>query len=287
MSQQVSTAFVQQWERGITHLAEQKESRLRDKVRMVRIAAGDRAFIDQIGNVTATVQNTRHGDTPLTDTPHSRRRVDLNPYKHADLVDKADQIRTLNDPTNAYMKAFGRAFGRAIDQAIIDSAFATALTGVAGGDNTVFPGGDFQITGANPMTIANVAEVNRVLRENENDPEDGFFFACSAKQVEDMLINTTASSADYNSIRLLMTGEIDTFLGFKWIQTELLGVDGSSQRRCIAWAKNSLALAIGEDVNGRISERDDKNYSTQVYMSMDIGATRMDETGVVELLVAE
>ena len=286
MSTQITTAFVRQWERGITHLAEQKMSRFRDKVRMVRIADGDRAYIDQIGAVTAQPATTRHGDTPLTDTPHSRRQVTLTPYKHADLVDKADQIRTLNDPTNAYMVAFGRAFGRAIDDVIITSALASANTGVDGSTAVAHPGGDFQIAAVAALNIASLTEANRVLRENENDPDEGFFFACSARQVEDVLNDTTITSADYNSIRLLLTGQIDTFLGFTWVQTERLDATGSD-RRCLAWAKNSLALAIGEEVNGRISERDDKNYSTQVFMSMDIGATRMDETGVVEVLVTE
>ena len=145
MSTQITTAFVRQWERGITHLAEQKESRFRANVRTVRIGSGDRAFIDQVGSVTAQPATTRHGDTPLTDTPHSRRQVTLTPYKHADLVDKSDQIRTLNDPTNAYMKAFGRAFGRAIDDVIIASAFATANTGVDGSTSTSFDTTNYQI----------------------------------------------------------------------------------------------------------------------------------------------
>lgn len=287
MSQQISTAFVKQWERGVTHDAEQKRSRFRDKVRLVRIGSGDAAYIDKLGSVTAQPATTRHGDTPLTDTPHSRRKVSLTPYKHADLVDKADQIRTLNDPTNPYMIAFGRAFGRAIDDSVITAAFGTAKTGVAGGTSTSFDTGDFQFGTGSALTIAKLAQANRVLRENENDPEEGFYFACSQNQIEDMLTDGTASSADYNSVRLLMTGQIDTFLGFTWVPTERLAVNGSSERRCIAWAKNSLALAIGEEPSGRISERDDKNYSTQVFMSMDIGATRMDETGVVEIQCTE
>ncbi len=285
MSQEITTAFVRQWERGITHLAEQKESRFRDKVRFVRVANGDRAHIDQVGSVTAQPATTRHGDTPLTDTPHSRRQVPLTPYKHADLVDKADQIRTLNDPTSSYMVAFGRAFGRAIDDVIIASAFATASTGVDGSGEAQFNTSDFRIasSGTNVLTIAQLAEANEMLRAAENDPEDGFYFACGARQMRDMLEDTTASSADYNSIRLLMTGQVDTFLGFTWVHTERLPLTGGD-RQCIAWAKNSLALAIGEEPNGRIGERADKNYSTQVFMSMDIGATRMDETGVVEVI---
>ncbi len=289
MSVNITEAFVQQWERGITHLAEQKESRLRNAVRMVRIAAGDRAFIDQIGSVTAVPATTRHGDTPLTDTPHSRRRVTLTPYKHADLVDKSDQIRTLNDPTNAYMVAFGRAFGRAIDDVIIAEFFANAFTGVAGATSTPLPTGDFIVdsAGTSRMTVAKLAEAGRVLRENENEPAEGFFVAMSETQIEDLVTDSTVSSFDYNTKKTLVDGTIEKFLGFNIVSTERLPVDGNSDRRCFAWAKNSMALAIGEDVNGRISERDDKNYSTQVFMSMDIGATRMDETGVVEILCDE
>jgi hypothetical protein len=287
MSIQITTAFVRQWERGITHLAEQKMSRFRDKVRMIRIGSGDRAYIDQLGSVTAQPYTTRHGDTPLVDTPHSRRQVTLTPYKHADLVDKADKIRTLNDPTNPYMVAFGRAFGRAIDDVIIASAFATASTGVDGSGTAAFDT-NFQVsTTTGGMTIMKIAEANRLLREAENDPEDGFYLACSQDQIEDMLNDGTATSADYNSVRLLMTGQIDTFLGFTWVPTERLQLATGGERRCIAWAKNSLALAVGEEPSGRISERDDKNYSMQVFMSMDIGATRMDETGVVEILCVE
>jgi hypothetical protein len=284
MSQSVTTAFVRQWERGITHLAEQKMSRFRDKVRFVRVANGDRAYIDQIGTVTAQPATTRHGDTPLTDTPHSRRQVTLTPYKHADLVDKADQIRTLNDPTNAYMVAFGRAFGRAIDDVVINAAFASANTGVDGSTAVTFPAGNtLAAGGTGVLTINQLALANEILRENEHDPDEGFYFACGARQMRDMLNDSTASSADYNSMRLLMAGEVSTFLGFTWVHTERL-LSYGTDTRCIAWAKNSLALAIGEEPNGRISERADKNYSTQVFMSMDIGATRMDETGVVDVI---
>lgn len=287
MSHQITEAFVRQWERGITHLAEQKMSRLRDKVRIVRVANGDRAYIDQLGSVTAQPATTRHGDTPLVDTPHSRRQVTLTPYKHADLVDKADQIRTLNDPTNAYMVAFGRAFGRAIDDVIIAAAFATARTGVDGSGTVAADTGDYQFGTGTAMSAAKLIEANKVLRAAENDPEDGFYLACSQEQMEDILGDTTLTSADYNTVKLLMTGQVETLMGFTWVPTERLAVNGAADRRCIAWAKNSLCLAIGEEPSGRISERDDKNYSTQVFMSMDIGATRMDETGVVEIQCSE
>ncbi len=288
MSTQITTAFVKEFTDGITLLAQQKMTRLRKAVRMETSINGDRAFFDQLGSVTAVAKTGRHGDTPLTDTPHSRRMVTLTPYEHADLVDSSDKIRILNDPTNDYTRVFAAAFGRAIDDVIVTASTASSSTGVDGGTSTAFPGGDFQIAaGGTNLTLAKIAEANRVLRENENDPEEGFFLAVSQDQIEDVVSDTTISSADYNSVRLMMRGEIDEFFGFTWFPTERLAVDGSNVRSCLAWAKNSLLLGIGKEPTGRISERDDKSYATQVFYSMDIGATRMDETGVVEVLCDE
>ncbi len=287
MSTQITTGFIYGWAQGITLLAQQKMTRFRGSVRVETGLTGDRTFYDQLGSVTAQKRTTRHGDTPLTDTPQSRRMVTPSTFEHADLIDNPDKLRILNDPTNDYTRVFAAAFGRAMDDEIIASALGTASTGQIGGTSTSHPAGDFQIAhGSVGLTLGKLITANKVLRENENDPQDGFFLACSAEQIEDVLNDSTITSADYNSVRLLMTGDIDTFMGFKWIQTERLAATGSA-RRCLAWAKNSLLLGIGLEPRGRISERPDKSYSTQIYYEMDIGATRMDETGVIEILCSE
>ena len=58
-------------------------------------------------------------------------------------------------------------------------------------------------------------------------------------------------------------------------------------RTCFAWAEDGLALAIGKDVNARIDERADKGYATQVYYCMSVGATRMEEEKIVQILCDE
>ncbi len=287
MSTQITTAFVKQFTDGITLLAQQKMTRFRMAVRAQTSITGDRAFFDQLGTVTAQAKTGRHGDTPLTDTPHSRRMVTLTPYEHADLIDDSDKIRIINDPTSDYQRVFAAAFGRAVDDVIIASAFAAASTGVDGGTSTVFVTGTYQIASSSVgLTLEKLINANELLRAAENDPDEGFFIAVSQRQIRDMLNDSTITSADYNSVRLLMSGEVTEFMGFTWIPTERLST-ASSERQVIAWAKNSLLLGIGKEPTGRISERDDKSYATQVFYSMDIGATRMDETGVVEILCTE
>ena len=70
---------------------------------------------------------------------------------------------------------------------------------------------------------------------------------------------------------------MDTFLGFNFVRTQRIGTDSNSDDKVLFYAKPGICLAVGQDVQVRISERADKNYSQQVFASMSIGATRMQE----------
>ena len=80
MSTQITAAFVQQYKNALLVLAQQKGSKLRNSVR-VESVNGTSAFFDRLGATAAVQRTTRHGDTPLIDTPHSRRRVSLTPLR--------------------------------------------------------------------------------------------------------------------------------------------------------------------------------------------------------------
>ena len=85
---------------------------------------------------------------------------------------------------------------------------------------------------------------------------------------------------------MLVEGRITSFMGFQFIDSEQLAVTGSA-RRCPAFAKSGMLLGIWNDVTSRVSERADKSYSTQVYSKTTIGATRIEEKKVVEILCSE
>ena len=88
-------------------------------------------------------------------------------------------------------------------------------------------------------------------------------------------------------MRSLATGAIDSFVGFQFIVSNRLPVDGSSDRRVIAWAQDGMKVAIGKEPTSRIDERADKSYATQVYYSQTLGATRMEEAKVIEIKCSE
>ena len=81
-------------------------------------------------------------------------------------------------------------------------------------------------------------------------------------------------------VKALVHGEVDTFLGFDFIRTERIEVDSNSDHKVLFWQKKGILLGVGQDPMAKISERDDKNYATQVFYSMAIGATRMEESRV-------
>ena len=99
MSQQITTAFVEQFKNNVELLVQQKGSRLRDKVRVENVT-GEKAYFEQIGAVEAAARTTRHGDSPLMDTPHARRSVTPTDYVWGDFIDKLDKFKMLIDLTS-------------------------------------------------------------------------------------------------------------------------------------------------------------------------------------------
>lgn len=287
MSTQITTAFVQQFSSNVQMLSQQMGSLLRNAVDSESVN-GEKAFFDQVGSAAAILRTTRHADTPLIDTPHSRRMVTLSDYEYADLIDDQDKVRLLIDPTSTYSRAAAAAMGRAMDDVIISAALGTAKTGKDGSTSTAFDTSNNQIAaGASGLTLAKLIEAKEILDSGDVDPSIPRYIAVSPKQVSDLLNNTTVTSSDYNTVKALAMGEINSFVGFNFIVTNRLGVDGSSNRRVFAWAMDGIKLAVGKEPTARIDERADKSYATQIYYAQTIGATRMEEKKVVEVLCAE
>ena len=285
MSSQVTTAFVQQYSANVQMLSQQRGSLLRDAVRSETMV-GKNAFFDQVGKATAVKRTTRHGDTPQIDTPHARRRMSLVDYEYADLIDDQDKVRMLIDPTSTYAQAAASAMGRAMDDEIIAAATGTAVTGETGATSTTLPSGQQIAHGSADLTLAKLITAKKTLDLASVDPSIPRYIAVGPNQIEALLNNTTVTSSDFNTVKALVQGEIDTFLGFKFIVTNRLAL-ASNIRTCFAWAEDGLALGIGKDVTARIDERADKGYATQVYYCMSIAATRMEEEKVVSIACDE
>lgn len=286
MSVEITTAFVNQFSSNIQMLSQQMGSLLRNAVD-VETVNGEKAFFDQVGSAAAVLRTTRHADTPLIDTPHSRRMVTMADYEYADLIDDQDKVRLLVDPTSTYARAAAAAMSRAMDDVIIAAAFGTSLTGKDGTTSTPFDSNNSIAVGATGLTLAKLIQAKEILDSNSVDPSIPRYIAVSPKQITNLLDDPEVTSSDFNTVRALVKGELDTYVGFKFITTNRLPVDGSSDRRVFAWAMDGIKLAVGKEPSARIDERADKSYATQVYYCMSVGATRMEEAKVVEIICDE
>jgi len=267
-------------------LSQQKGSLLRGSVD-VETVVGNNAFFEQVGSATAQKRVSRHSDTPQLDTPHAKRRVSLVDYEYADLIDQQDKVRTLIDPTSAYANAAAFALGRSMDDEIIAAATGNAFTGATGSVSTALGAGQaITESGTDGLTIAKLRTAKEKFDLASVDPSLPRFLVVGPRQVSDLLGTTSVTSSDFNTVKALVNGEVDTFMGFKFITSTRLAI-ASSKRLCIAFAGDGIKLALGKDVMTRIDERSDKGYSTQVYVCMSIGATRMEESKVVSIQAHE
>lgn len=329
MSFTITQAFVQQYRNNVIHLAQQKGSRLRSTVRTTPNIVGLNYYYERIGATAVQVKTSRHSPTPLISTPHSRRRVSMNTYQWGDLVDNDDQLKILINPESEYAIAGMNAFGRMTDDVIIASMLGTAFAGPDGATGVTLPttGGplttgqyvartainnDLSIqsgpTGgtndASTLSPQRLRQIKYLFDVQDVDPDEERFILVSPANLKNMLTFIQVTSADYNTVKALAEGAIDTYMGFKFIMSNripqvgvasplgityqpIATVSNTNDRLMIAWARAGVGYALQEDVKTEIAKRPDMSFSTQIYMEMVMGGTRIEEAKVVVSPVAE
>lgn len=290
MSFQIDKAFVNTYKSNIEVQFQQMGSRLRPAVRQETQNA-EFDFYDRIGPTDSVEILNRHSDTPLVETTHDRRRISLRDFDWADLIDRQDKLRMLADPTSPYTVNAAYALGRKVDQVIIEAAFGTAYSGKTGSSTVSFPGGqevaqDYVETGIAANSNLTIGKLRRAryLFDKNDAVMDGepLFAAVTASQIQSLLRSTEITNADFNTVKALVNGEVNSFMGFNFIRTELLPKTGDV-RDCLFFAQQGLCLAVAQDIQVDVGPRRDKRNSVQIYVSASFGASRMWEEKVLKV----
>lgn len=296
MSFEIPVSFVEQYSSNVYLLLEQK-AKLRQFVTVDPSVVGKTKFTEQVGNVEARDVTERHGDSPLNSTPHARRAYHVSDKETGDLIDTLDRAKMLIDPQDAYVRKHGMAMARSIDRTIITAATGNALTGEDGTTSVALPSDqkvavDFVESGAaanSGLTVGKLREASKIFGENNVDEDEEKILVVAQQQITDLLRDDEVTSADYNTVRALVNGMVNQFMGFTFVRTQLLnlGAIGTDIRKCFAFVRSGIELGIGKDITARISERGDKRYSWYVYYCLSAGATRLEEEKVVEIACDE
>ncbi len=309
MSFDITNAFVQQYSENVLVLSQQKGSKLRGSVTVESGVRGQFAFKDQVGATTYNTVINRNGDSPLNQTPFSRRRVQLVGRDVGDLVDTLDKVQMLIDPTSATALVFGFSMGRALDDLLVASAFATSYTdsGIDGVTPTqvAFPSANIVAvndrtmqdegntgTGNSNLTVSKLLVARKLLEQGNVDIDmEAPQIAADAASIGGLMTATPVTSIWYNDVKPLVSGQVDKYLGIDFHRTELvktsgLGVSLQSGGNTLLpfYVPSGMYLAIGEDIKARITERADKRFSFYVYFQMLMGATRLEEAKVIQIV---
>jgi hypothetical protein len=284
MAFSITEAFVQQYKDNLIHLSQQQGSRLRDLVRSETVT-GKSYYFERLAGSEAKPATGRHVPVEINNIEHSRRRVDLFDYEWADLVDDLDKVRLLISPESEYAIAGAWAMGRTIDKVIVAAALGEARGGEEGQTVIPFPSENV-VNSPGKLNVAKLIDAKEMMDAAEVNPDETRYMVCTAAQISSLLNDPKVTSADYNTVRALVTGEVDTFMGFKFVRYQKLPVL-EKRRIAIAWSQNGIGLAIGKDINTRMSERPDLRYAVQIYLNMAIGATRIEDEKVLMVLADE
>jgi hypothetical protein len=293
MSFQITEAMVQQYGTNFRVVYQQMLSRFQRWCQQETNIVGQSKSVERAGKAEAYDITSRHADTKYVEVPHTRRWLDLVDKGWAELVDELDKIRLLADPTSVYPKLAVAALNRQKDDVILAAARGNARTNTG---LVPLPTTQKIAVGGTSLTLAKLLATKEILDANEVDDDasmaaDGQgaettarVFAVNAKMLTSLYGTTEIKSVDYNSVKALAAGQIDTFLGFKFVRTERLFRDATvSTRFGLAWSRSCIGFGIGKDIMTSIDPLPGKNYSVQVYARESIAATRLEDEGVVEV----
>ena len=283
MADTQNAIYSQAYGANIMAKAQQGASKLLNTVFQKPNIKGKTFFQDQIGSWSMSVKGGRNVATPNSDPGLARRMGTMVDYHDAVLLDRGDEIRSIADPRSAYTIAGSKAIGRQIDSVIISALTGTAYSGETG--STSVTCSNIKLVTASSLTLADVIAIKQVFDNGDVEEEDRYFIATPAT-ILSLLNVSTATSSDYNTVRALVRGEINTWLGFNWIMSNIVD-DADSTQVGIAYQKTGICLA-GADGSPmvKISERNDLSHSWQIYYELNLGAVRLEEAKVVKVYTA-
>jgi hypothetical protein len=208
MSIFLTDAAQQEFDAEVKH-AYQGMALLNGTTRVRRNVVGNQAKFRLMGKGIAKQKASAADVIPMNVT-HANKTATLGNWHAAEYTDIFDQQEVNFDEKTELAKAVAAAMGRRSDQILIDEAFAVgAVANVASVDTDVGGVG----SGFNLDKMLRLSK----LMDDKGVPKDGRrHLAVTARALEQALLVSQFSSADYNAMRALMGGDINRYGGFMW-----------------------------------------------------------------------
>jgi hypothetical protein len=277
MAQSITNAFVTLFDEEVKQ-AYQGEALLRGTMRTRSGVQGNTVKFPKIGKGVATVRVPQTDVTPLNVT-YSQVTATMTDYIAAEYSDIFHQSHVNFDERRELVQVVSKSIARRMDQLCIDaldaaSSPSTVATSVGGA--------------ASNMNIEKLRAAAKALNDN-NVPAEGRHLLMHSSQLDALLGETEVTSADFATVKALVRGEINSFMGFNIItmgDRDEGGVPKPSTRTCFAWHQDSMGYAES------MSQKSEVNYipektSFLVSSMFSAGAVAIDDEGIVKISCTE
>jgi hypothetical protein len=249
-------------------------------VRQRRGVEGSTVKFPKVGRGVATPRVGQTDVTPLN-VGFSNVTLTLEDWIAAEYSDIFAQAKVNFDERSELVQVLGNAIGRRQDQLI--------LAALAASGTSLTVSNDIGGTDTN-MNVAKLRQAKGLMDKNNVPPTDRGIIIHS-NGLQSLLAETAVTSSDFNTVKALVNGELDTFLGFKFHvigdRTEGgLAIDGSLDRTCFAFHKDAIGYGEGIAPKTEINYIPEKT-SFLVASMLSAGATVIDAEGIVSIVARE
>jgi len=290
MSVNLPNHYIQSYSNNVQLLLQVNGGKFASAVTRGNYVGKQASVVDQFGKVEMQSVTTRFAPMGRVDASTDRRWVFPSDFDLPQLIDKFDKLRMITDPESVYVKNAVNAAMRKFDSLIITAFQATAKTGETGGTSTSFTSGnevDVATGGANSrLNVAKIKAVRELMQTNYVDFEmEEAYIGITAKDHSALLDDIQVISSQFKNgdAPILQSGRITEFLGFKFIQSELIETiaAGTNEVTLPGWVKSGMHLGVWNEMENSIDVRADlQGRPWQLYTTMTAGATRIEENKV-------
>ena len=271
MSVNLSPVAVTEFDSMVKH-AYQNASLLRNAVTVRNNVVGDIYKFRAMGKGTATARGTTQTDVTPMDVEHSLVQATLANYVAPEYTDIFDQAEVNFDEKQELAKTIAGALGRRLDDIVIsamDAATPAATVGV----------------GTTALAAEDLIDAKVELVKGGVGSAD-LYCAISGAGLAGLLADDKVSNADYQNVKALVNGEVNTFAGFNVIVIEDRTVGGLTTASDVtagyAFAKDAIGLAIGIDNKTTIDYIPEK-VSYLCNGMLKAGAAVRDTAGLIQV----
>jgi len=245
-----------------------------------RTVEGSTVKFPKIGKGTASIRVPQTDVVPMS-TTYSQVTATMEDYIAAEYSDIFNQAKVNFQDRAELVQVVSGAIGRRMDQVVIDALAASSGTYTVSND----------IGGTD--TNLNVAKLRAAKKamDAKNVPAEGRVIIAHANNMDSLLAETAVTSSDFNTVKALVTGEVNTFLGFRFVSIGDrdeggLAIDGSSDRIVYAFHRDAMGLGIGMGQTSRVDYIPEKT-SFLVASMFSAGSVAIDAEGITKITCRE